>query len=398
MSLDYQGKDLYFEGDVKLSDIIKENEGHACYVYHLGNLKKRYQTLQDSLSGLSNLSIHYAMKANANPLVLKTLCGLGASVDIVSGGEMDIALKNGFKASDVIFSGVGKTKEEIIQAIRSGIKQINVESTQELIRIGELSKKENKKVSVAFRMNPEVNPDTHPYITTGMSENKFGMDRSFIPELIRILKQYEGLNLRGLTMHIGSQILELGVMEEAIEKLLSIYREFEVLGFKMESLDIGGGVGIHYNETSEDKDFEMMKAYGAKVSSLLKDFPGEIIIEPGRVIVARCGVLLCQVEYIKETPYKNFAIVNTGMHQILRPALYQANHQILPLKNKEDMSQKLYDVVGPICESSDFIGKKRTFPELEQGDFLAICDAGAYGFAMASQYNAHPMPKEFIVG
>ena len=323
---------------------------------------------------------------------------LGASVDIVSGGEMDIALQNGFESSDVIFSGVAKTKNEILKAISKEIKQINVESTQELSRIGELAKKEGKKISIALRMNPEVSPETHPYITTGMSENKFGMDRSFIPELVRILKQYpDNLNLRGLTMHIGSQLLELDVVDEAIQKLLSIYHELEVLGFPMESIDIGGGVGIHYSHGDEEKDYKIIKKYGDIVTQSLKNFKGEVIIEPGRVLVGLSGVLLCQIEYIKETNYKNFAIVNTGMHHLMRPALYQANHRILSLKEKEGVQKKSYDVVGPICESSDFIGKNRTFLELEQGDYLAICDAGAYGFAMANNYNAHDFPKEIII-
>lgn len=398
MSLNYKNGELYFEDQAKLSEIIEENEGRACYVYHLGNIKKRFQVLKDSLSGLNALSIHYAVKANANSEVLKTMRELGASVDIVSGGEMDIALQNGFESSDVIFSGVAKTKNEILKAISKEIKQINVESTQELSRIGELAKKEGKKISIALRMNPEVSPETHPYITTGMSENKFGMDRSFIPELVRILKQYpDNLNLRGLTMHIGSQLLELDVVDEAIQKLLSIYHELEVLGFPMESIDIGGGVGIHYSHGDEEKDYKIIKKYGDIVTQSLKNFKGEVIIEPGRVLVGRSGVLLCQIEYIKETNYKNFAIVNTGMHHLMRPALYQANHRILSLKEKEGVQKKSYDVVGPICESSDFIGKNRTFLELEQGDYLAICDAGAYGFAMANNYNAHDFPKEIII-
>ena len=198
-------------------------------------------------------------------------------------------------------------------------------------------------------------------------------------------------------MHIGSQLIDLSAMREALQKLLSIYREFEVLGFKMESLDIGGGVGIHYDQMKEDKDFELMNEYGAMVSKELESFNGEVLIEPGRVLVGRCGVLLCQVEYIKPTSYKTFVILNTGMHHIMRPALYQATHRIVPLLKDEQKNKRVYDLVGPICESTDFLGKNRNMQELAQGDYLALCDAGAYGFCMSNNYNFHDKPKEIIL-
>lgn len=398
MSLNYRGERLFLGDKGDLAAIIESNEGHACYVYDLNNIETRYLKLKESLKGLPNLGIHYAIKANANPQVLQRLRGLGAQVDVVSQGEMERAFSQGYKPEHVIFSGVGKTVGEIDFSIDHGIKQINVESPQELVRIGERGKLKSKKVAVALRMNPEVSPATHPYITTGMSENKFGMDRSFIPQLIRILQEHSShLQLVGLTMHIGSQLIDLQAMEEGIQKLLSIDREFRVLGFDLKRLDIGGGVGIHYQEMDEVADFKMIESYGALVVNALKDYPGEILIEPGRILVGRAGVLLCQVEYIKETPYKKFAIVNTGMHHLLRPALYQANHRILPLFVKPQSETKVYDFVGPICESSDFVGKNRSLQELFQGDYLAICDAGAYGYSLANNYNAHPLPKEFII-
>ncbi|MCB0379377.1 MAG: diaminopimelate decarboxylase [Bdellovibrionales bacterium] len=396
MSLEFHQGRLFFGKDIDLTEILKKNQGHACYVYHLQVVKERYQSLVGSLQSDYQLKVHYAMKANANKDILKTFKEMGSGVDTVSGGEIAIALDNGFQASDVIFSGVAKSKEELALAIEKGIKQINVESPQELIRIGEMAKSVNKKVAVAFRMNPEVSPETHPYITTGMSENKFGMDKSFLPELLRILRRFpQNLYLRGLTMHIGSQLLELTALAEGIQKLRSIYHDLGVLGFAMESLDIGGGVGIHYKNNDDEEDFTLIQNYGAMVRETLKDYRGELIIEPGRVLVGRCGVLLCQVEYIKQTPYKSFAIVNTGMHHLIRPALYQASHRILPLKEQKEASKKLYDVVGPICESSDFLAKNYPLPKLKQGDGLAICDSGAYGYSMASTYNAHAMPNEF---
>lgn len=398
MALHYDGDQLFLGEGGNLTDIIQNNEGHACYVYDLKNITLRYEKMKSALGGLKNLNIQYALKANGNSEVLKHLKSLGAGCDVVSSGELLVAMDNGYAAKDIIFSGVAKSVDEINVALDKEIKQINVESPQELRRIGELSKARGKKMPVAFRMNPEVNPVTHPYITTGMSENKFGMDRSFIPELVRILKEFpESLYLRGLTMHIGSQLLELDAMEEAIQKMLSIYHEFEVLGFEMESLDIGGGVGIHYDTMDEEKDFETLAKYGEMVCKALKDFPGEIMIEPGRILVGRCGVLLCQVEYIKKTSVKTFVIVNTGMHHLIRPALYQANHRILPLKRVKAEANVVYDIVGPICESTDYLGKNRPMVELGQGDYLAICDAGAYGFAMANNYNHHGLPKEIIL-
>ena len=398
MSLGYKEGKLFLGEKGDLSKIISENQGHACYVYDLANVTTRYEKLKSSLSEVKNLGIHYALKANAHPELLKHMKSLGAKVDTVSAGEIKQAIENGFEAQDVIFSGVAKSVEEIKTALELDIKQINVESPQELRRIGEIAKSYNKKMAVAFRMNPEVNPVTHPYITTGMTENKFGMDRSFIPELTRILKEFpENLYLRGLTMHIGSQLVDLSAMREALQKLLSIYREFEVLGFKMESLDIGGGVGIHYDQMDEAPDFELMNEYGAMVSKELQSFDGEVLIEPGRVLVGRCGVLLCQVEYIKPTSFKTFVILNTGMHHLMRPALYQATHRIVPLKLEKSREKKVYDLVGPICESTDFLGKNRNMQELNQGDYLAICDTGAYGFCMSNNYNFHEKPKEIIL-
>ncbi len=398
MSLHYKQDRLFLGETGDLFSIIEKNQGHACYVYDLNNIEVRYKKLTESLGTLKNLSVHYALKANSNSEILKKMKKLGSQVDVVSAGEMKIALENGFLPKDVIFSGVAKSIEEIDFAIEQGIKQINIESPQELIRVGERARLKKKKVSVALRMNPEVNPITHPYITTGMSENKFGMDRNFLPELLRILQEYpDSIHLRGLTMHIGSQLLDLLAMDEAIKKLLSIYQEIENAGFKMESLDIGGGVGIHYTTLDQTEDFKTLKKYGEIVGSALQNYQGEVLIEPGRVLVARSGVLLCQVEYIKQTPYKSFVIVNTGMHHLMRPALYQAFHQILPLKKDPLANKKVYDIVGPICESTDFLAKNRPMSEINQGDFLAIADAGAYGFSMANNYNLHQLPQEIII-
>ncbi len=398
MSLNYKQGRLFLGSKGDLLSIIQENNGHACYVYDLSNIETRYKKLTDSLSSLKTLSVHYALKANSNNQILKKMKSMGSQVDVVSMGEMKVALKNGFLPQDVIFSGVAKSKEELEFAIDQGIKQINVESPQELIRIGEISQLKNKKTPVALRMNPEVNPITHPYITTGMSENKFGMDRSFLPELLKILEQFSSsIQLRGLTMHIGSQLLDLLSMDEALKKLLTLYNEIENSGYQMQSLDIGGGVGIHYTSMDEEKDFKTIQDYGKIVCQALKDYQGEVLIEPGRVLVGRSGALLCQIEYIKQSPYKTFVIVNTGMHHLMRPALYQAYHNILPLSLNDKRSNKVYDIVGPICESTDFLAKNRPMKEVYQSEFLAIADAGAYGYSMANNYNIHELPQEIVL-
>ena len=398
MSLHYQGDDLFLGERGKLTEIIKNNKNRACYVYDLKNVESRCQKLKESFADIDNLGIHYALKANNHKKLLEKIKNLDLGLDVVSGGEIKKALDCGFLAKDLIFSGVGKSVKEINLAIDHNIKQINVESPQELARIGELAGNKNKKVNVALRMNPEVNPVTHSYITTGMSENKFGMESGFLPELVKLLRKYnENLFLRGLSMHIGSQLLDLSVIGKATKKLLIIYREMQKLGFEMGSLDIGGGVGIYYQDMDEKKDFKAIKSYGESLTAILKNFQGEILIEPGRILVARCGILLCQVEYIKETSCKNFAILNTGIHHFMRPALYQAEHRILPLKKNETLPKKAYDFVGPVCESSDFLAKNQSMQKLSQGDYLGICDTGAYGYVMANNYNSRELPKEFIL-
>lgn len=399
MSLRYQKGRLVFGKDCDLQTLMDSRQGVACYVYDLKHIEKRYNKLTQSLSSLPNLGVHYAMKANAHGEILKTLKNLGSRVDVVSGGELKRALEFGFKPQDIIFSGVAKTIDEIKLALDHEILQINVESPQELKRIGLLARAREKRAQVALRMNPEVNPVTHPYITTGMSENKFGMDRSFVPELIAILQDYQdALHLRGLTMHIGSQLTDLSAKSEAISKLRTIGEELSGFGYSVQSLDIGGGVGVHYKSADESLDDQLIDEYGRIVSEGLKDFPGEVLVEPGRVLVARAGILVCRVEYIKTTAHKNFAIVNTGMHHFMRPSLYQAEHRILPVEEPQNAQKKVYDVVGPICESSDYLAKNLPLPQLKQGHDLVICDTGAYGFCMANNYNIHPLPDEIILG
>lgn len=376
-------------------------EGRPTYVYDLGDIEMRYQAYAAALSQL-NSSIHYAMKANSHPLLLKKLASWGAGVDTVSAGEVKRAIEAGFDPMKIIFSGVAKTKKEIEYAIDQGIKQINVESPAELKRIVEIARKLGKKTNVAFRMNPDVDPKTHPYITTGFRENKFGMDESFLPELISTLKEStDAVQLRGLTMHIGSLLFDLKVMQEALEKTLVVHETLEKAGFVLDRFDIGGGLGIRYETDDATQELAMLKTYGDMVAGVFTKRFGskpsiEILAEPGRIIVARSGLLVSEVQYIKRAPAKTFAVVDTGMHHLLRPALYQAKHRVLPLAPREGADQS-YDVVGPICESSDVLAKSVNLSELREGDLIAMADAGAYGFAMANTYNSHELPAEVVV-
>lgn len=369
-----------------------EAQEQACYLYDVDEILKRLDIFKKHLP--QNQSIHYAMKANSNSVILKSIAELGYGADVVSGGELTLALNCGFKAENIVFSGVGKTHKEIELALNSKIKQINVESPQELQRISDIAKKLGTVASVALRMNPDVDPDTHPYIKTGFRDNKFGMDASFLPELKSLLLNNDHLHLCGLTIHIGSQIVDLNSFKDAIDKTKHVYNELKHAGFEMTTFDVGGGLGMSYEKQNYESDYERIQNYCEVVKEALSDLDLEVLVEPGRILTARAGVLLSQVEYIKSSPYKNFAIVNTGMHHLMRPCLYQAHHEIKPVSytNKKPM---LYDIVGPICESSDVIGYDRLLPELDQGEWLSIFDTGAYGYAMANTYNCHELPLEF---
>jgi len=378
---------------IKNSDFEKlvKKYGSPLYVYDLEAMTNRLIEFRKSFR--SNVEIHYAVKANSNKNILKNFKKQKIGVDVVSWGEAKCAVQAGFRHSDIIFSGVAKSVEEITKAIQYQIKQINVESPQELIRIGEISKKLKKKVKIAFRMNPNVSPQTHPYITTGFRENKFGMDVSFLSELRGLLTKYKKfIELKGVTLHIGSQLLDIESLKEAITKTIPIYLDFKNSGFPVETFDVGGGLGIPY----DGQKGVSLQEYGQMVEDLLLPLGCRILCEPGRILVGPFGTLLTRVEYIKKSPYKNFAIVDTGMHHLIRPALYRAIHRIQKVSSGQEETSELYDIVGPICESSDFLGKDRYLPLLKQGDILAILDAGAYGMSMSSFYNHHELPKEVI--
>ncbi len=382
-----------------VSDICK-NQEEPFYLYDLDGIESRFDYFAKGLKKASqDLRVHYAMKANSHPLILQKLKSLGAHVDVVSLGEVKLAMENHFLASDIIFSGVGKSVKEITECLKLGIYQINVESLPELERIAQISKKLGVVAPIGIRFNPDVNPETHPYITTGFRENKFGLDFSDAGKIDLVVSDYKDqLNLQGMSIHIGSQIKDTQSFADAIEKTINVYKTLEQNPlWNLQSLDIGGGLGINYNTIDETTDLSLIDEYCALVKAKTQNFPGTLICEPGRVLVARFGALLGRVEYIKNNNYKNFAILNTGMHHLMRPCLYSATHNIVPVIENTDGKDVLYDVVGPICESSDVLGSDRLLKELKQDDWLAILDAGAYGAVMASNYNQHEMMGEFVV-
>ncbi|MGZ3694902.1 MAG: diaminopimelate decarboxylase [Bdellovibrionota bacterium] len=398
MGLIYQGQALTFgeEHTLSLPELVAKHGSEPFYLYDLDGMRTRVRKLKSVYPGIQP---HYAMKANGAPRVLRTFLDEKIGIDTVSGGEIKIALKAGFQGKDIIFSGVGKSRAEIELAIGSGIRQINVESPAELKRIIEMARAAGKKARVGFRINPDVDAKTHPYITTGFRENKFGMGEHFVPELRELLKgTSDAVELVGLTLHIGSQLRDIRPMEAAIGKTLPLYDLFLGDGHPMRTLDIGGGLGISYEEEHRNpsQDLDLIEGYGAMLRSALKNFKGEVLCEPGRILVGSCGTLVGEVQYVKSTPDRNFLILNTGIHHLMRPALYQAFHRIMPVQLHKGRGKKTYDIVGPICESSDVLGKQREFEETLAGEFVAIADAGAYGYSMASSYNEHEMPTQYF--
>lgn len=373
-----------------------DGKAHPLYVYNQSSLKKRLSHFQNQLKN-AKTRLFYAVKANAHPKILEVLRQNGHGVDVVSGGEALWALENGFLGKDIIFSGVGKSKEEILLALKNDVFQINAESIPEIQRIADLARSINKKASLGIRINPNIKPDTHPYITTGFRENKFGISEYQLSEALDLIrKNQDVLKLQGLSAHIGSQIRDLQPLTDTVHVLLSMARNLKTQNFNLTTLDFGGGIGIDYFSENEESEYHMMSQFSKTLQRASQEFDGQLLLEPGRTLVARCGALLTQIEYVKFNGYKKFLVVNTGMHHLLRPSLYKAHHRILPLQHN-GTNTGFYDVVGPICESSDVLGYDRQFPEMKEGDWLAIMDSGAYGMSMSSFYNRHQPPEEIII-
>ncbi len=367
------------------------------YVYNSTSIQGRIQKMKKAFAG-AEPQIHYAVKSNAFSGILKLMHQNDFGVDVVSGGEAQMAMDNGFSPQKIIFSGVAKSKKELEMAIQKNFFQINVESLEELHRIGSIAKNLQKKVCVGLRINPNIRVETHPYITTGFRENKFGISEDQIREAVQVIKaNAPWIQLQGLSSHIGSQIRDLSPLLESLECLLKSTQALLEQGFPLKTIDMGGGVGIDYFSDDETNEVQLLETLGQRASALLKNSSVRLLLEPGRWLVARSGVLCAQVEYVKFNGHKNFVILNTGMHHLLRPALYKAHHRILPLTLHAERPQKMYDVVGPICESSDVIGQDRLLSAPQEGEWMGIMDAGAYGMAMSSSYNHHAFPREILV-
>ncbi|MFN7730207.1 MAG: diaminopimelate decarboxylase [Bdellovibrio sp.] len=359
------------------------------YFLSLEIVRSRAQAYRQILSQhlKQPLHFHFAMKSNNHPELLKMLAQEDFGVDVVSGGEFRAALGAGFKAGDVVFSGVAKSKDEITHALGLNVGQFNIESTPELLRIVDLAKKTNQRASIAIRFNPEVKAETHPYIATGFRENKFGVDALDLPEMADIiLKNKDVLVFQGLSLHIGSQLQDFAALEDAIHRTLAVEAQLEARGLTSKSLDVGGGVGISYKGT-EAEDHQTLLKYAQVLGQSLAGYKNELHFEPGRFWVARAGFLAANIEYVKRTPYKNFLILNVGMNALIRPMLYQAYHRIELLQTREGGPAELFDVVGPVCESSDTLGSLRLLRQPQEGDVVIIGEAGAYGAVLSSQYN-----------
>lgn len=376
------------------SDLISKiaaEVGTPFYLYSEQKLRDNFKSFADAVKPLKKATVCFAVKSNFNPTILKILAGMGAGADIVSGGELELALQAGVPADKIVFSGVGKTRAELTAAIMAGIKQINAESESEIRLINEIAIGLKKTAAVGIRVNPDVDARTHEKITTGKKENKFGIDWNDARRLFLSAEQFKGISLHGIEVHVGSQILELSPFREAFVKTKKMLNDLKEHGVLIQTVDVGGGLGVAYKT---DESAPSPADYIAVLQDVLGDFDGEFVFEPGRCISGDAGVLVASVVRVKQTGDKRFAVLDAGMSDLVRPAMYDAYHNIEAVKSGE--ASERYDVVGPICESADIFGKNRMLPELNEGDLIAIETAGAYGAAMASNYNGRPLIAEVL--
>ncbi len=369
---------------------LAERFGTPCYVYSKAAITASFAEFEQAFASLRPL-ICYAVKANGNLGILSLLARLGAGFDIVSGGELSRVLAAGGDPGKVVFSGVGKTSDEMAQALRAGVLCFNVESAAELERLSQVASNLGVRAPVSLRVNPDVDPGTHPYIATGLKESKFGVAYADALALYQRATGLPGIQVNGIDCHIGSQITELSPFVAALEKILLLVDQLAQSGIQLHHLDLGGGVGIRYrDETPID-----LKDYAREVAARLKGFGGRLLLEPGRRIIGNGGLLLTRVEYLKTSATHRFTIVDAAMNDLIRPSLYEAWHEILPV-TENTVPAVITDVVGPVCETGDILGRARKLA-VAQGDLLAILSAGAYGASMGSNYNARPRPPEILV-
>ncbi|WP_428569518.1 MAG: diaminopimelate decarboxylase [Solidesulfovibrio sp. DCME] len=386
---EYRGGELYAE-DVPVSTLVAAY-GTPLYVYSAATLRRHFTAFDSAFSSLPHLTC-FSVKANSNLSVLKTLAEQGAGVDIVSGGELYRALAAGVDPAKIVYSGVGKRAAEIEQALSAGILMFNVESMGELERISVIASRLGKTANVSLRINPDVDPKTHPYISTGLKKNKFGLDIETSLAAYAKARELPGIEPVGIDCHIGSQLTTIEPFLEALAKILAFRDKLTAMGITTRYLDLGGGLGIQYNEEEPPHPRE----FGQALTKALGDTPLTLILEPGRVIVGNAGILVTEVVYTKKTPSKDFVIVDAAMNDLIRPSLYDSYHGIGEVRPAGRDTLNV-DVVGPICESGDFLARDRELPAVAPGELLAVYSAGAYGFTMSSNYNSRPRAAEVLV-
>jgi diaminopimelate decarboxylase len=383
-------KDELFAEDISIHDIVYKY-GSPCYIYSRATLERHWKAFDQAFGDNAHL-ICYAVKANSNIAILNLLARLGSGFDIVSLGELKRVIQAGGDPEKIVFSGVGKREDEILAALKTGIRCFNIEVSGELDRINRLAEHTGVIAPVSFRVNPDVDAKTHPYISTGLKENKFGIDiEQALIEYHRAAAMPH-INVIGIDCHIGSQLTETRPFLDALDKILDLVSDLKADGIHLQHLDLGGGLGIRYNLERPPEPADYIKA----VLDRLGDTDFEILLEPGRAIVGNAGILVTQVEYLKPTAHKNFAIVDAAMNDLVRPSLYNAWQEIIPVNQQSNAPEQHWDIVGPVCETGDFLGKDRAL-KLSQKDLLAIRSSGAYGFSMSSNYNSRPRIAELMV-
>jgi len=386
---EYKNQQLHCE-EIPIESIA-EKVGTPLYLYSYHTLVRHFTVFDKAFHGIPHL-VCFSAKANSNLALLRLFINLGGGVDVVSGGELYRAIKAGADPQKIVFSGVGKRVDEIEYALKTGILMFNVESSQELSVINEVAGRFGKKAHIAIRVNPDIDPKTHPYISTGLKQNKFGIDILRAPMAYRLASQLPNLKIVGIDCHIGSQLIQVEPIIEALRKLKQLVENLRKEGMEIQYLDLGGGLGITY----EDEEPPHPMEYASNILEEIKGFGCTLILEPGRVIVGNAGILVTKVLYTKENEEKRFVIVDAGMNDLVRPSYYGSYHQILPVR-KEGREEIVADVVGPICESSDFLAKGRKMLKVNPGEMIAVMSAGAYGFSMSTNYNSRPRVAEVIV-
>ncbi len=393
-SFSYQDGQLFAES-VALTDIAQA-VGSPVFVYSRAEIEQRWRDYDEAFGGRNHL-ICYAVKANSNLAVLALLARLGSGFDIVSIGELERVLKAGGDPKKIIFSGVAKTEAEMSRALEVGIHCFNIESVNELERLNSVAESMGLVAPLSVRVNPDVDANTHPYIATGLKESKFGIAIEQAGDVYARASKMGGIRITGVDCHIGSQLTEIEPFLEALDRTLELVGDLQDQGVTLEHIDIGGGLGISYYDEQPPRPEEFILAMMDRFQDMGSRYQNmQFIIEPGRSIVGNAGVLLAKIEYLKKTDVRNFAIVDTGMNDLMRPALYDAWHEIVPVVKKDYGNGQIYDVVGPVCESGDFLGRGREL-DIREGDLLAVCSVGAYGAVMSSNYNTRPRAAEVMV-